>query len=61
MSSDKYRGIVRLKDGSKTVYDIDKAVGSVTEAQECLMSEVCNVQVALVVVPSEHDNGENCA
>lgn len=53
MTSTEYKGLVRLKNGSKEKYTIARDVGSVEDAVKCLMTEVPNALTALVEVPRE--------
>lgn len=54
-TSTEYKGLVRLKDGTKGQFTIDKGVGTVEDAVKCLMTEVPNARVGIVLVPpSEH-------
>ena len=54
-TSTEYKGLVRLKDGTKEKYTIAKDAGTVEDAVKCLMTDVPNARVGLVLVPpSEH-------
>lgn len=54
-TSTEYKGLVRFKDGTKGQYTINKAAGTVEDAVKCLMTDVPNARVGIVLVPpSEH-------
>lgn len=54
-TSTEYKGLVRLKDDTKEKYTIAKAAGTVEDAVKCLMTDVPNARVGIVLVPpSEH-------
>lgn len=54
-TSTEYKGLVRLKDGTKGQYTVAKNIGTVEDAVKCLMTDVPNARVGIVLVPpSEH-------
>jgi adenosine/AMP kinase len=54
-TSTEYKGLVRLKDGTKEKYTVAKDVGTVEDAVKCLLTDVPNARVGIVLVPpSEH-------
>ena len=54
-TSTEYKGLVRLKDGTKEKYTIDKDAGTVEDAVKCLMTDVPNARVGIVLVQKSYD------